>query len=497
MTTASISILNAGQVVTAEIYRKLYSIHQPVLAEIIGRLVAPILLPCNAAAEVLIHTLFIIPTVIYSIGKSIVNQSSDFTIPWQHLQRVRNAITPLLLSGIVGLIHPMAGVAICEPVDRHIFNGIKSFNNDREPDIPCSNLETLSMIEDFAKNHQRVRANGEWKEIFSDDHINALKGVRKSEKALQRIEAQELLLKYSNLTYHVLQKLALALMNTSYVTREILIRLSGILIPALAVIDFVAGLIMQSFMIVTGTVRMITGKGPAFTEITTDPLMHITFLVHNTLKLTASLIGFFPFLIRPMTGFGVSILPSFILFKTHTSGFEISLDSKIKSMIMGEVTAVPIAYTNNAVSPYDVPISSKVHSYMIIKKNSYTCDLHWVDKPGMGIINNATIDFTIEKILDMVVKRFPFFNPYFLLNRDNPLDPNTFYPDEIRIDTAGSNRDKSSAISNLFGMLKEIDRIKNIDTSITTLRRAYLQKELEKPYRLYNGSLSVFNNLYS
>ncbi len=62
---------------------------------VISRITALALSPA-AALDIVLHGASLFPKIIYACGKSLYTLEVDFQLAWQHLQRVRNAVTPLI-----------------------------------------------------------------------------------------------------------------------------------------------------------------------------------------------------------------------------------------------------------------------------------------------------------------------------------------------------------------------------------------------------------------
>ncbi len=116
-----------------------------IASEVTGRLAAAILLSPAAALDIVLHSLLVLPTFVYAIGKSIHQRQPDFTLPWQHLQRIRNAIAPLLLGSAFGVLHPSAGLAMSEATDKHAVIGMLSSNILQLEGLETPNAVNLSI----------------------------------------------------------------------------------------------------------------------------------------------------------------------------------------------------------------------------------------------------------------------------------------------------------------------------------------------------------------
>ena len=211
MKTSEISFVSIAEVFSLSSYRRVrqYSV---LASEVIGRLAASILLSPAAALDIIFHSLLVLPTFIYAIGKSIYQRQAEFTLPWQHLQRIRNAVAPLLLGSAFGSFHLFAGLLMSEPTDKHAVIGMLSSNTGLDLETPCSPIHSLSIITGIAEEHRYAESDdGQRKEIFSKEHIQALKGARDLERALEQLQAQEFIYKITNTTLFVMARIKIAI----------------------------------------------------------------------------------------------------------------------------------------------------------------------------------------------------------------------------------------------------------------------------------------------
>ena len=178
MKTSELSFLSGAEKVTLKAY-EFPREHSRATSEIMSRLAAVALLSPAAALDLAFHSALVLPTFVYAIGKSLHQGRADFTLPWQHIQRVRNAVAPLLLGSAWGALHPFAGLAMSEATDKHAVVGMLSSHTNQRLETPCSPIHSLAIVENIAKNHRYAEINGVKKEIFWAEHIKVLKGARK------------------------------------------------------------------------------------------------------------------------------------------------------------------------------------------------------------------------------------------------------------------------------------------------------------------------------
>lgn len=493
MKISNISILSYAQQVTLLAYDGLKS-KSIILSEIISRLAAVVLLSLAAACDLVIHTVALLPVCIYSIGKSIYLGKADFTLLWQVLQRVRNSVAPILLGSLFGLFHPFAGLAMCEPSDKQAVMGMLASNVDRSLETPCSPIHSISIVESIASNNKFATVNGVKKEIFSTEHIQALKDCKRYERSLESLQAQEFIHKITNLTLAVMAKILRAIDDSSLseTTKKVFARLSGLLIPILTLIDVAIAILLQGFFLITGVVRALTGRGPIYTEITVNPLMHLAFLFQNILKAIGNLIGTLVWFVSPLTGFKVSLYPSNSFFKLQVDLLMGSIKRSMNSP-KAPFLVIPIVYGNGDCSVFSIPSHSMHKTYLIVsKKQDKQFDLCWVNRPNLSIKKGLTSEETLKQIRSMINERFPFMDIEKIFNY--PVKSNTpKFETAITTSTlANQGGSTNCVVSNLFGMLEAIDQIKGTDKETTALRYKVVRQALLKDYSFYEHNFSPF-----
>jgi hypothetical protein len=248
MKTSGITFLSQAEKLTCKIYNlpRHYSILDP---EFVGRLAAVVLLSPAAALDLCFHSLLTLPTFTYAIGKSIYQSKLDLTLPWQHIQRMRNSVAPLVFGSTFGFVNPLAGVALSEPTDKHVIVGMLGSNTEQNLDTPCSPIHSFSIVESIAKYYKYAISKGLKKEIFPEDYVEILKGAKNIEKSLESLQAQEFLHKITNITLLVMVKIVQSIENSgiSMFSKQLLIRSSFLLVPILTLVDAAISLIVESF----------------------------------------------------------------------------------------------------------------------------------------------------------------------------------------------------------------------------------------------------------
>jgi hypothetical protein len=494
--TSQISFLSGAEKLTLFAYEapREYSI---ILSEVISRLAA-MTLSAAAALDILLHSSLILPTCVYAIGKSIYLFKIDFTLPWQHIQRIRNAVSPLILGSLLAVFHPFAGIAISEPTDKHIALGILSSHSFQQFETPCSPIHSLSIIEDLAQSHPYAldhrRIN---REIFSSQHVNTLKEAKTFEKSLESLQAQEFMHKITNITLFVMAKIFIGIENSylDHYQKAIFTRLSGVFIPILTVIDMTITIIAQTFFLLTGLIRSISGRGPIYTEVTTNPLMHVTFFIQNILKVLGNLIGTAIWFIFPSIGFKASVLPSNIFFKLQMTILMIEIRLKMLSMKDKSCTAIPIVFGDGECSAFSLPTHSMHKTYLIVEKRRNLFNLYWVNRPSVQLKANLDFNTAQNQIRSMLDERYPFMDLKKLMNYPVRASSPELADSVVYATMERQGNRTNCVISNLFGMLEIIDKIQENDPEIPALRNKVAREYINNQYNFYSGGFSPFQNV--
>lgn len=492
MRTAALHFLSSAEAITV----KNYTNKSPLASEFFARLIAGVLLSPAAALDIVYHSSMILPTCSFAIGKSIFKRRSDFTLPWQHIQRVRNSIAPLFLGSVFGLIHPLAGIVMCEPTDKHAVLGMLSSNTKQSFDTPCSPIHSLSIVKNIAKKHIFCKSNEVKKEIFSREHLKAIREANNFEKTLESLQAQEFVHKITNLTLFVMAiiKGSIEDSNLNDLSKGVLIRSSGLLIPILASVDLSVALLAQAFFLATGIVRLISGRGPIYTEVTTNPLMHASFLIQNLLKTVGCLVGACVWFISPMDGFKVSLLPANWFFKMQMNLLMLKIRIKMHFAKDGTRFVIPIVFGNGVCEAFSVPSHSMHKTYLIVEKKAGLFNLYWVNRPDISTIQKLDAKATLKQIRSMIDERFPFMDLKKVMNYPVESNQPGFLNAVPFAKIAEQGSPTNCVVSNLFGMLEALDKIKGDDEEVTSLRYKVVREALVKDYGFYKNKFYPFAN---
>jgi hypothetical protein len=313
---------------------------------------------------------------------------------------------------------------------------------------------------------------------------------------LEALQAQEFIHKITNVTLFVMAKTKVGIENSclSDLSKAILVRVSGLLVPILTVVDITITLLAQAFFLVTGIARLISGRGPIYTEVTTNPLMHASFLIQNILKSVGNLIGTFVWFVSPMTGFKVSLLPANLFFKLQMNIVMLQIRWKMHFSKDNERFVVPVIFGNGDCSALSVPTHSMHKTYLIVEKQAGSFNLYWVNRPNISYKQGLNTDETLGQIRSMLDERFPFMDIEKLMNYPVKSKQPEFLGSTNFANIAAQGSSTNCVVSNMFGMLEALDRIKGDEQEVTDLRYQVVREALMKDYGFYKNGFFPFAN---
>lgn len=481
---ASISFVSGAEKIVLGSYLYLGQ-HSQLLAEIVGRVAAVALLSLSAALDIVFHTAMALPAFLYAIGKSIICWEADFTLPWQHLQRIRNAVAPLLLGSVFGGVAPYAGLFMSEPTDKHIVTGMLSSNTCSFSETPCSPVHSLRMASEIASS---------CKEVFSDSERRSLQDAAGYEYSLEALQAQEYIHKITNITLYAIANIVSAIENShlNEFSKEALTRLAGVLIPILTAVDLVIVALMQAFFLTTGLIRLISGRGPIYTEATTNPLMHVSFLIQSILKVVGNLVGSLVWFISPMDGYKVSLFLPHLYFKIEMAIFNLGLKARMFFMKENSRFLLPIVYSEGECSALSVPTHSMHKTYLIVERKEGLFNLYWVNRPYVHLKSILTHGEASEEIRAMLCLRYPFMDMEKMMQYPVKGSKPKFEGAISLPQITGQGSTTNCVVSNLFGALEVMDRLEGNDEHMTKQRYRDVRKYLDKTYGFYQDGFYPF-----
>jgi hypothetical protein len=488
LTTSHISFVSGAEKLTLASYQVTRR-YTTVGAEIIGRIVAGSLLSTSAALDLAIHSTLIFPTLLYALGKSVHQRQRDFTLPWQHLQRVRNTVSPLLLGSACGILHPYFGVMVSEPADKHAVMGMLLSNISKNTETICSPVQSLTIVENLVNQHR---------DAFSREDIQVIKDARSFEASLEKLQVQEYLYKITNTTFYALAALKNVIENSRLdrTTQNVIMRASVVLVPILTALDTSIALFVQTIFLVTGAIRLVSGRSPIYTEVTSDPLMHVTFLIQNTLKLVGNIIGMLFFLYSPELGLRVSMLSAMSFFKLQMNMFMIKMNLKMRYMQDNTRFVIPILYSDGQISPMAIPTHDSHKTYLIVEKKAGQFNLFWVNRPNIDHISNLSHAQALQQIRSMLHERYPFMDMAKLLSYPlKSVKPEFKGVSFAKIADQGAVT--NCVVSNIFGTLEALDKVKHESENVSGFRYQVARASLMKAYSFYRTDFFPFAERYS
>ena len=497
MKLSELSFLSSAQKLTLSSYEQLGK-SSTLGSEIIGRVAAGILLSPAAALDISMHSILMTASFIYCIGASIYKKKGDFSLPLEHLQRIRNSATPLFFGSSFGILHPLPGLALSEQADKHSVIGMLSSNIERELTTACSPLDSLSIVENLAINHQYAPANtgSEKKEIYSKEHLKILREIKDFEESFEHLQAQQYVHSIGNITHFALVKLLGSIESLSLkpTHKEILKRASGLLIPLLSGIDLTITLLAETFFLGAGITRMISGRGPIYTEVTSNPLMHLSFMLQGALKFASTLFAAPIWLISPNESLKLSSLPVKLFFNYQMERILSQIESKIKSLDENECLIVPVLYEVRTISNVSMPFNGLHQTYLIIEKKKPSFNLYWDNRPNISIKKNLTEQAALLQLRSMARKRFPHILREAGINQKTGGHEPEFTESESFATIENQGNRTNCVVSNLFGMFSALDKIKGKNQDITRLRQQATRKALMQEYGFYQNEFFLFTS---
>lgn len=258
--------------------------------------VAGLLISFAAALDLAVHLIILPFALAYAIGRSIYNRKCDFILPYHHLQRVRDAVFPLLFGSLFGLIHPYLGTYAAEPTKKHIATGILLSGTAKDKfDTVCSPLTTMSEV---------TILNSQMDENFrlSKQERKWLKQIQFWEGEFEKIQSIDFF--NLRLTYKLSRNIQLTIDDSRLplLLKEIAKRISLATYPIFMSLDLTIMAFATIISLGTLVVKIIGGQSPAYLEKAWTPEVLIYNIVKIPLFLISATLGFILSLFHPETG---------------------------------------------------------------------------------------------------------------------------------------------------------------------------------------------------
>lgn len=494
MKSSNISFVSAASLITMYSYREIEEKVHWSLATVVGGVVGAALLSPAAALDLGFHTLMLPPTCVYAVGKSIYKRKIDFVLPWQHLQRVRNSVAPLIMGSAYSLLHPYAGVFVSEPVDKHLARGILTSHMAAPCSPVASDYVAKAKLKSLYSSLKKDPAN----KCITERHIKLINDVKNFECNLQIMHGQEIIAGTAKVTELCLGKF-LQFFSYSHldIKEQIAIRVAAVCIPVFTLIDLTISLSLQAFFLTAGVVRLISGRGPLYTEMTTNPLLHVAMMVQTIFKALGNLLATPAWLISPELALATSRISGMLFMELQMQMLMLKVKLKMYFLEEGGMMAMPIVLHNGSSGDIiSIPWETMHATYLIIQKKNGKFDLSWVNRPTITRSLGLEKEKTVEQIQALLRVRFPQLDlghiAQFPINADEArlmkVDETIGIPDQ----TSPNN----CVVSNLFGMLDALDIIVDKDQAKknTDDRNRILKQSIQRDYNFYQYDVCMTNN---
>jgi hypothetical protein len=346
----------------------------PAVNAVVSRVAALLLSPA-AALDLAFHTAATPITLLYSIGKSIIVWKRDFSLPWQHLQRIREAVIPILFGSISGIIHPYAGIYFSEPRDKHIAGGILLSTTSAHSDVVISPVSAFEEVSEIMQSTDK-------RNQFPEPYRNLVKSLVSWEKTLEMIQSVELFdlkltFKGMSAIYRIIDDT-----NVSYLAKGIAKRIALFAYPILAALDLTVSIASSLLLLGVGAIQMIGGKGPAYLETTNSPVLHTYQLAKIVMGVVSAVVGFGVSLFNPEEGLKYSFPSSKNYHMLNALMFPIfkRIDREVKALDPGERIVLPIVTQNrrDSIEEEILPSRNSHMTYLLIEnhdKDGYSAEL--------------------------------------------------------------------------------------------------------------------------
>ena len=383
--TSQISITSLAQKAVLDSNEELTN--SPSINAVVSRIAALALSPA-AALDLAIHIIATPLSFIYSIGKSVVLRKADFTLPWQHFQRIREAIFPIIFGTVGGIIHPYAGIYFTEPKAKHIAGGILLSNSKSQNNIVVSPISAYEEIHGIMNTTSKDM-------YFPNEYIQHVKALSTWEKPLEMVQAVEMFdLKLTkrgmSSLYNVIDRV-----NAKPETRHLAKKISLIAYPIFATLDIALAIATSAFLLCAGILNFAGAKSPVYLETTDSPVLHVYSIARIIMTVVSAVVGFGISLVNPEKGLEYSFASSNKYKMIEALLFPIfkRLNREVKALQNGERLLLPIVLQNNGYnSGKDLLPSRNSHmTYLLIERNgdSYTAEL--IERGSKhGMISNLT-----------------------------------------------------------------------------------------------------------
>jgi len=309
-------------------------IEQQLFSRAIGLLISP-----AAAVDLGMHLVMLPVAIVYAIGKSIVLRKCDFIIPQQHLQRIRDAVFPLLFGSLFGAIHPYLGTYAAEPSKKHVATGILLSGTNKDSfDAVCSPLTSMSeintLISQLPKEYQS-----------SEQEKKLLHQVAFWEAEFEKIQAIDFFTLH--LTYKLSKKIMQIIDNQTWpsAVKEVAKRISLAAYPIFMAMDLIYFALTTTVCLGSLAVWLMGGQSGAYLEKAGS----LEVLIYNIVKVPLFLIsasaGLVAAAVRPELGITFSHTAVAWMAKVFFMLKMLGLKYRNGTMKTGDMIMVPAVHT--------------------------------------------------------------------------------------------------------------------------------------------------------
>ena len=272
------------------------SIAGTIQSVVISRLAGLLLTPA-AGVDFCGHGMAIPFVLLYSAGRSAVRWNLDFSLPREHLQRVRQSVAPFFLAGPMSLLHPYAGIFFSEPSNKHFMWGILLSGSPETIPVVCSPIKSMSEMQTILSYTNRM-------EIASADSIKLCKAIASSAQGweyslevLQSIDFFDLKLskKLSEKIVRSIDESVRLPDALKFIAR----RATVIAFISLAVLDYAVHTGASILCLAAGIIKTAGGDAPVYFEACSSPHLHLTNLAKAILYPLGVILGALLYLIKP------------------------------------------------------------------------------------------------------------------------------------------------------------------------------------------------------
>lgn len=416
----------------------------PAINGVVSRVAALALSPA-AALDFAFHVAATPLSLLYSIGKSIVLRKADFSLPWQHLQRIREAVFPILLGTLGGIIHPYAGIYFTEPKDKHIAGGILLSNTKNHSDIVVSPVSAFEEVHDIMQGaSKRLK--------FPEEYSKHVKSLASWERPLEQVQSAEVFdlkirAKRMRAIYNCIDAT-----NLTVSAKETCKRVSLIVYPILAALDIAWTVGSAALMLGFGAIQFFGIKSPAYLETTSSPVFHVYSIARIMMTVVSSIVGFGVSLADPEKGLEYSSTSSnkYKLIETLLYPILKRANREIKALEDRERLLLPIVLQNgNDSYEEDILPSRNSHmTYLLIEKTGEAYSAELIERGSLhGIIKDLSLEDVSKIARDSLRLR------YFSSNIDrSERIPHHFQKTGEMIDLGNQGAFTNCVITNLFAV---------------------------------------------